>query len=119
MKKLFYGFWLCAWAFTVSAQSYHQIHERALVVDTHNDFLSKGIEENLSFDRNLKGKAHSDLHRMLTGGVDVQIFSIFCDDHYGKGSAFAFANREIDSLYAVVKRNPQKMQLVSNPVSLL
>ncbi len=119
MKKLFYGFWLCAWSITASAQFYRQVHERALVIDTHNDFLSKSIEDNVSFDRNLKGKTHSDLHRMFTGGVDVQIFSIFCDDHYGKGSAFAYANREIDSLYAIVKRNPQKMQLVSNPVSLL
>jgi membrane dipeptidase len=49
---------------------------------------------------------------MRAGGVDVQVFSIFCDEHFGKGSAFAYANRELDSLYAIAARNPSKMQIV-------
>jgi membrane dipeptidase len=55
---------------------------------------------------------------MKKGGIDIQIFSIFCDETYGKGRAYAFANREIDSLYAVVKRNPKKMMLVKTPAEL-
>jgi membrane dipeptidase len=55
---------------------------------------------------------------MKKGGVDVQIFSIFCDENYGMGTAFAYANREIDSLYAVVDRNPKKMMIVRNPTDL-
>ena len=31
---------------------------------------------------------------------------------YGKGSAFAYANRELDSLYAIAGRNPHSMQIV-------
>ena len=97
---------------TLPAQSYQKIHAKAILVDTHNDFLSKAVEDHYGFDANLQGITHSDLTRMKKGGVDVQVFSIFCDEHYGKGSAFAFANRELDSLYAVAGRNPGRMQIV-------
>ena len=97
---------------TLPAQSYQKIHAKAILVDTHNDFLSKAVEDHYGFDANLQGITHSDLTRMKKGGVDVQVFSIFCDEHYGKGSAFAFANRELDSLYAVAGRNPDRMQIV-------
>jgi membrane dipeptidase len=100
------------------AQSYKSLHKKAIVIDTHNDFISTGIEKNKSFDQDLKGITHSDLNRMKKGGVDVQVFSIFCDENYGMGTAFAYANREIDSLYAVVERNPKKMMIVRNPADL-
>jgi membrane dipeptidase len=94
------------------AQSYEKIHFKYILVDTHNDFLSKAVEEHVAFDTNLKGITQSDLIRMQAGGIKVQIFSIFCDEHYGKGSAFAYANRELDSLYAIAARNPNSMQIV-------
>lgn len=100
--------------YTGAAQSYQKIHARAILVDTHNDFLSKAVENHYAFDSNLQGITNSDLARMKTGGVDVQVFSIFCDEHYGKGSAFAYANQELDSLYAVAGRNPDRMQIVYN-----
>jgi membrane dipeptidase len=101
-----------------SAQHVQRLHKKAIVIDTHNDFLSTGIEKNKSFDMQLKGTTHSDLERMKTGGIDVQVFSIFCDENYGNGTAYAFANREIDSLYAVVERNPSKMMIVKTPEEL-
>ncbi len=103
---------------SAEAQSYKSLHKKAIVIDTHNDFISTGIEKNKSFDQDLKGITHSDLNRMKKGGVDVQVFSIFCDENYGMGTAFAYANREIDSLYAVVERNPKKMMIVKNPADL-
>src|SRR5580704_12661755 len=78
------------------AQSYKIIHENAVVADTHNDVLSTATMEGLNIENNLLGKTQSDLARFKKGGVDIQMFSIFCDDRYGKGSAFAYANREID-----------------------
>ena len=103
---------------SAKAQSYKSLHKKAIVVDTHNDFISTGLEKNKSFDQDLKGITHSDMNRMKKGGVDIQIFSIFCDENYGMGTAFAFANREIDSLYAVVLRNPSKMMIVKTPEDL-
>lgn len=93
-------------------QQYKKTHIEATVADTHNDFLSKAVKDHVVFDTDLKGITHSDLIRMQAGGVKVQVFSIFCDDHYGKGSAFAYANRELDSLNAIAARNPKTMQIV-------
>jgi membrane dipeptidase len=100
------------------AQNFQRLHKKAIVIDTHNDFISTGIEKNKSFDMELKGITHSDLNRMKTGGIDIQIFSIFCDENYGMGTAYAFANREIDTLYATVQRNPSKMMIVKIPEEL-
>ncbi|HCL83088.1 MAG TPA: membrane dipeptidase [Chitinophagaceae bacterium] len=101
------------------AQTYKKIHSEAILVDTHNDFLSKAVESHVVFDTNLNGITQSDLGRMFSGGVKVQVFSIFCDEHYGRGSAFAMANRELDSLYAIVGRNPKTMQIVYSYKELL
>jgi membrane dipeptidase len=94
------------------AQSFEKIHFSAALADTHNDFLSKAVEDQLAFDSDLKGVSQSDLDRMFTGGVKLQVFSVFCDEQYGKGSAFAYANRELDSLQAIISRNPLKMKMV-------
>ncbi len=103
---------------TSKSQDYKSLHKKAIVIDTHNDFISTGIEKKVSFDQDLKGITHSDLKRMKEGGVDIQIFSIFCDENYGNGTAYAFANREIDSLYAYVARNPSNMMIVKTPTEL-
>jgi membrane dipeptidase len=100
------------------AQKSGKLHERSVVVDTHNDVLSTVTLNGLSVETDLSGKAHSDLARWKKGGVDIQIFSVFCDERYGTGTAFARANREIDSLYAIVGRNPEQMMMVRNPSDL-
>lgn len=103
---------------SIQAQRYQKLHTRALVVDTHNDVLTQAIEKNVVFDENMKGFAHSDLQRMKQGGVDVQVFSVWCDGSFGKGRAFARANREIDTLYAWVERNPSAMKMIKTPRDL-
>lgn len=98
------------------SQNYKKIHFGAIVADTHNDIISVCLERNYSLDQNLKGLTHSDLKRMLKGGLDVQVFSIFCDGK--QPNPFAFANQEIDTLYAWAQRNPSKMMIVTNPGEL-
>jgi membrane dipeptidase len=95
-------------AFPAAAQSYGKLHSKAIVVDTHNDVLSSATMNGLSIETDLSGRTHSDIRRMQQGGIDVQVFSIFCDERYGKGTAFAYANREIDSLHAIIRRNPSR-----------
>jgi membrane dipeptidase len=72
----------------------------------------------LNIEADLTGKTHSDIARFQKGGIDVQVFSIFCDERFGKDTAFNYANREIDSLYAIVSRNTDKMMMVTNPDQL-
>lgn len=100
------------------SQEYKTIHENAILVDTHNDVLSTVTMNGLNIENDLTGKSHSDLARFKKGGVDVEFFSIFCDERFGKDTAFKFANIEIDSLYAIAGRNPDKMEMVSTPAQL-
>jgi membrane dipeptidase len=100
------------------AQSYKKLHQKAIVADSHNDILTQLVDEHYKFDDNLQGKTHSDLSRMRQGGIDVQVFSVWCDASFGKGEAFKRAIREIDTLYAVTARNPNKMKIVKNYADL-
>ncbi len=101
----------------IHAQSYQKIHSKAIVVDTHNDILMQAADRGMVFDQDLTGKTHSDLARWKKGGLDIQIFSVYCDG--GLKNAYAYANREMDSLDAVVARNPDKIVKVANYAELL
>ena len=99
----------------VYSQSYQKIHNKAIVVDTHNDFLMWVTDDalvnyrnnELAFDKNLRGKTHTDLTRQKEGGIDVQVFSVFCTGDMK--TPFNFANRQIDTLDAVIARHPDKI----------
>ncbi|NML19870.1 membrane dipeptidase [Pseudoflavitalea sp. G-6-1-2] len=118
MRKSFFFFWILFACHQLSAQGWKDLHFKSIVVDTHNDILTTAFEKNLSFDNDLKGKTHSDLKRFAKGGIDVQIFSVWCDGSFGKGKGFARANQQIDTLYAVQRRNPGKMMIVTNSTEL-
>ncbi|SDM93451.1 dipeptidase [Kriegella aquimaris] len=98
-------------------KTFEEIHNQAIFVDSHNDILTLTIEKGYIIDDDLKGKTHSDLKRMKDGGLDVQFFSVWSD---GKQvNPYNFANRQIDSLDAVLKRNPDKIVKVANIAALL
>jgi membrane dipeptidase len=99
------------------AQSYQKIHDKAILVDTHNDILMKAVDNGIVFDEDLKGKTHSDLTRWKKGGLDVQLFSVFCDGDVK--NSFAYANRAMDSLDAVALRNPDKIIKVFSYAEML
>lgn len=105
-------------AYLIEAQSQRKLHFSSVVVDTHNDILTTVLNKGYSFDNYLKGKTHSDLARLAQGGVDVQIFSVWCDGTYGPGKGFALANRQIDTLYATIQRNPDRIALVRTPAEM-
>ena len=51
MKKIL-SVIICASLFVIQfaeAQSYKSLHKKSIVIDTHNDFISTGIEKNKSF----------------------------------------------------------------------
>jgi membrane dipeptidase len=100
----------------VHAQDYKKVQQKAIFVDSHNDILTACIEKNVSMDQNLKGKTQSDLARFKEAGVDVQIFSVWCDGNMQ--NPYQFANREMDTLDAVISRNPDKIVLTRNYAEL-
>jgi membrane dipeptidase len=107
-NQLFFIF-ICCLSYSVRAQSVAKIHENAILVDTHGDILFNQIKSGIDIGK-LQSTGNFDLPRAKIGGLDVQVFSIWCDETGG----FALANREIDSLYALIKRYPQKIALVRN-----
>ena len=101
----------------IFSQSFERIHKKAIVIDSHNDILSQSIEKGVVFDTDLRGKTHSDLTRWKQGGLDAQLFSVWCDGD--KKEPFAYANRQIDTLDAVVARNTDKIANVANSKQLI
>jgi membrane dipeptidase len=95
------------------SQNAQKIHFNAILVDTHNDALSNELITKVDLSKR-QAIGNLDLVRAKEGGLDVQVFSIWCGGEYGTGTAFKFANREIDSLYALIKRNRGKMVLARN-----
>ncbi|MEP7254570.1 MAG: dipeptidase, partial [Ferruginibacter sp.] len=106
-RKIFFCLLLIVCCLFATAQSYKKLHFKSILVDTHNDIPTTAIDKGVSFDQDLKNKTHSDLQRMKAGGVDVQLFSIWCDGL--KEHPYAWANREIDTVLAWTNRNPQDM----------
>ncbi len=117
MKKLFLIITCTIFFAEAQTQAYKKLHFESIVCDTHNDIISTCIEKGYRFDSNLTGLTHSDLKRMFTAGIDVQVFSIWCDET--EPHPYAFANREIDTLYAWINRHPDSMMLVTNSNELM
>ncbi|MEJ5995367.1 membrane dipeptidase [Pedobacter sp. Du54] len=90
------------------------IHENAIVVDTHGDILFNQIKSGIDIGKP-QATGNFDLPRAKQGGLDVQVFSIWCDETGG----YAVANREIDSLYSLIKRYPKQITLVRNYTELM
>ena len=89
------------------AQRAKKIHFKSILIDTHNDIPETALSKGYSFDQHLKGKTYSDLDRMKEGGVDAQFFSIWCDGQ--EKYPYALANRQMDTVMAWTRRNPDKM----------
>jgi membrane dipeptidase len=98
-------------------RTFIEIHNDAIVIDTHNDILMKAVDLGIRLDQDLSGKTHSDLNRWKKGGLDVQIFSVYSDG--GVKNPFALANRQMDSLDVVVARNSDKIIKVANSEAIL
>jgi membrane dipeptidase len=116
MKKLLLILVLFA-GINADAQDAMKIHQRAILVDTHNDIISNELITHLD-PGVLQTSGNFDLVRAKQGGLDAQVFSIWCGEEYGHGTAYAFANREIDSLNAFIARYPKGVTLVRNAKEL-
>ncbi len=95
------------------AQDAIKVHHKAIMVDTHGDILYNQIQSGIDIGQ-LQTTGNFDLVRAKQGGLDVQVFSIWCDEKGG----FDMANRQIDSLYALIKRYPDKITLVNSAEQL-
>ncbi|MBZ4187310.1 dipeptidase [Niabella beijingensis] len=98
-------------SFPAMAQKAAKIHNKAILIDGHNDVISSSISEGRDISRPQPDR-HTDFIRWKKGGLDVQFFSVFTGPvaHNPKG-VYADANDQIDSLEALVSRHPQQILL--------
>jgi len=98
----------------VMAQSIKKFHQKAVLVDTHNDVLSSSVLEGKDISQRLT-TGQSDFVRWREGGLDVQFFSIWTDKTpRNKEGFFKDANQEIDSLEIIALRSPSQIVLATN-----
>lgn len=103
----------CVWCCFTQAQDVKKVHEKAIVVDTHGDILLNQIVSGVDIGKR-QTTGNFDLVRAKEGGLDVQVFSVWCDETGG----YAKANQEIDSLYALIARYPSRIALVRDANTL-
>jgi membrane dipeptidase len=64
------------------------------------------MDYGVAFDQDLRGKTHSDLKRWKEG---AWMCNFFCFSDGEQPNPYDFAMRQMDSLDAAVKRNPDKI----------
>lgn len=106
------------WPTVGQAQRADSLHNASIVIDTHNDVLISSIMEGKDISSSVPS-GHTDIPRFFEGGVNAQIFSIWCGEDYGKGTAYNFANEQIDSLKKIVSENPSRLQLATTKQDIL
>lgn len=83
-------------------------NEQTVWVDTHNDVLSGTVLKGYDISARLD-TGNTDLVRLKEGGIGLQIFSVFGGEAYTGRKGFDYANQQIDSLYSIAQRHPDKL----------
>ncbi|MCF3112201.1 dipeptidase [Niabella sp. CC-SYL272] len=98
-------------AFSATAQKAARIHNKAVLIDGHNDVTSASIVQGRDIAQPQPDR-HTDLIRWKKGGLDVQFFSVFTGPvaRNPKG-VYADAIDQIDSLEALISRHSQQFLL--------
>ena len=117
MKKYLLSVAALLWVSLLLGQDAQRIHAEALVIDTHNDVLYQSVMRGEDIGKRINS-GHTDLPRIREGGIDVQVFAVWCNEKYGKGTAFAYANKQIDGLMKVIRDYPQAIALATTSESL-
>jgi len=101
------------------------VHDRAFVVDLHNDLMEMISGKNFNYqiaDRHVWTRdrdPQTDIPRLRDGGVDAQIFSIWISPtSYATGTWYSTAMKFLDTLKAQAGRNRTSIGLVTKPDSV-
>jgi membrane dipeptidase len=103
----------------VSARA-QQIHNSALIIDTHADTPQRFLDENFdigSADPNDKG--HISLDKARRGNLGAEFFSIWVDPETNQGNFARHTFDLIDSVYQQAARHPDRMTLAFSTADIL
>src|SRR5690606_1328648 len=117
MRNIYILLFILACPFLGYSQKADSLHKASLVIDTHNDVLISSIMEGKDITQEVAG-GHTDIPRLFKGGVNGQFFSVWCGPEYGNGKAFAYANRQIDSLMSIIHHNPNEIILATSKADI-
>ena len=113
MKKLFFTviFFVLQFAFAQKPA----LHFSSLVVDMHSDVLNSHLDTGRNIEH-FSRQGMVDLDRLKMGGVDAQFFVLWPDpDQKKQMGMYAQAVRVLDTLDALIDRNPQRIALCRTP----
>lgn len=93
------------------------IHRNAIVVDSHNDTMTKVIDEETWLPKVDIGKPtdfHIDIEKLKVGGLKVPFFAAFTEGYYNNNSkSISRTLALINALYWTEKNNSQEFRIVS------
>ncbi len=90
------------------------VHAHAIVIDLHNDVLSK-VAEGASYHLGeLHSYNHTDIPRLLRGGIDVQVFAIWIDPERYARQAFTRAMEYMGLWQTEVAQNTDRLAHATN-----
>jgi len=96
---------------TVSAKA-RQIHESALVVDTHADTPQRFLDENFDIgSTDPKDHGHLSLDKAKAGNLGAEFFSIWVEPETNQGHYARHTLDLIDSVYEQAARHPDRMMM--------
>jgi len=96
---------------TVSAKA-RQIHESALVVDTHADTPQRFLDENFDIgSTDPKDHGHLSLDKARAGNLGAEFFSIWVEPETNQGHYARHTLDLIDSVYEQAARHPDRMMM--------
>jgi membrane dipeptidase len=96
---------------TVSAKA-RQIHESALIVDSHADTPQRFLDENFDIgSTDPKDHGHISLDKAKVGNLGAEFFSIWVEPETNQGHFARHTLDLIDSVYEQAARHPDRMMM--------
>jgi membrane dipeptidase len=102
---------------TATAQA-NELHERAIVIDTHSDFLYRSDSDGTALADDTK-TAQTSLQKLKRGGIDAQFFSVWAPPAYEQ---YGYARKTlelIDQLYLEVAKHPDDIEMAYSVADIM
>ncbi|MBI2683482.1 MAG: membrane dipeptidase [Acidobacteriales bacterium] len=97
-----------------------QVHESALVVDTHADTPQRLLDEQFDLaDPPAGDQGHMSFAKAKAGNLGAEFFSIWVDPEWHKGQFVKRTMQLIDSVYEQVEKHPDKMMMAFSTADIL
>jgi len=89
-------------------ENYLELHQDAILVDSHNDFIWQVYKKGVDFGRDNRS-TQSDLPKFIEGGVDVQVFAVWIPTKKVRQS-YTFTIAQIDRLKKIEEENIEEFE---------